>query len=397
MHPPADGHEPPSDVVLPRWAGVDMLALSFVPRLPRVPLFTILHGFGPPGADKQGSSPAAGTEPEIRGTPLPAVREGGDPLKDLLEALGQEQASATAATARRNAAAAVARARERGIATLAWLTPRYPPLVASIFDPPFALWIKGSVDVLSAKAVAIVGSRACSPYGEDAASRLACDLARSGLVIVSGLARGIDAAAHRGAIEAGGRTIGVLGCGADVVYPPEHSELTAQVAHAGAIVTEFPPGTRPHKGHFPRRNRIISALSLGVVVVEARQRSGALITADCALEQGREVMAVPGNVLSERHRGSHSLLKAGAALVETADDVLAALGLGGSTGRPAAGAPEDPLLAAMEAGESYAIDALSAACGCEAAELLPRLLELELQGLVHRVAGGRFVRSGGTC
>jgi DNA processing protein len=276
-----------------------------------------------------------------------------------------------------------------------WPSPAYPSRVAGIFDPPLVLWVRGCLEVLSQPSIAIVGSRNASVYGEETAARLGSDLARHGAVIVSGLARGIDAAAHRGALAAGGRTIAVLGCGPDVVYPPEHGALMEEVVRTGAVVSELPPGTRPLPFHFPRRNRVISALSLGVVVVEARQRSGALITADCALEQGREVMAVPGNVLSERHRGSHTLLKAGAALVETAEDVL--LVVRSASGVLPFAAPADPVLGVMEVGEAYDLDSLAAVSGCHPSVLLPRLLELELQGRLRRMPGSRFVRLEGTC
>jgi DNA processing protein len=312
----------------------------------------------------------------------------------LLE-VGCADAAAKAVAAREAAGRALATAHAKRIDHVRWSGANYPPLLAAIFDPPLVLWVRGAIDLLAEPAVAIVGSRAASAYGEETAARLASDLAARGLVIVSGLARGIDAAAHRGALAAaGGRTVAVLGCGPDVAYPPEHAALLEEVVRRGAVVSEFPPGTRPLSYHFPRRNRIISGLSLGVVVVEARQRSGALITADCALEQGRDVCAVPGNVLSERHRGSHTLLKSGAALVETADDVLQAVGLvrreAAASGRERA---RDPLLALMDTGDSYALDALAASSGCDVAVLLPRLLELELQGFVRRVPGGRFVRS----
>lgn len=376
----ADAAPAPSHV-LPRWDGLDVLALSFVFGLPPVTLFSTLRG--EEGEENEGTLDLSAGDVTAD-----------DPFDALLQVLGVEEAALIGATARKEAAAAVARARAKGIEAVPWLTPRYPPRAAGIFDPPLVLWVRGSVDVLSEPSVAIVGSRAASVYGEESAARLAGDLARRGFVVVSGMARGVDAAAHRGALAAGGRTVAVLGCGVDVVYPPEHGDLAAQVTRNGAVVSELPPGTLPLPFHFPRRNRIISALSLGVVVVEARQRSGALITADCALEQGREVMAVPGSVLSERHRGSHALLKAGAALVETAEDVLQVIRAAGAL---PPGDPCDPLLAMMDAGEPYDLDALARLSGRDAPSLLTRLLELELQGLVRRAGGGRFVRSPGTC
>jgi len=370
------------EAVRPCLATPDMIALSLVRGLPHARLFSVLRGEAS-ASDTPSNGPANGLWGE-------------DPLENLLRRVGCRQASAEAAKARMTAERAIRDAAARGIAVVSWGDPRYPPLLACIFDPPLALWVRGSIESLSGPTVAIVGSRAASVYGEDTATRLASQLAAHGLVVASGLARGIDAAAHRGALDAGGRTVAVLGCGVDVVYPPEHGELLARVAQSGAVVSELPAGTPPLKKNFPERNRIISGLSRAVVVVEARQRSGALITADCALEQGREVMAVPGNVLSERHRGSHTLLKSGAALVETAADVLEVLKMGGAAGSTDHEAAErDPLLVLMDPGESYAIDALAGMSGEEVATLLPRLLGLELQRLVRRLPGGRFVRCRG--
>jgi len=290
-------------------------------------------------------------------------------------------------------------ARRAGIDALPWGHPDYPPALASIADAPFVLWLKGSATCFAKPAVAIVGSRAATPYGLEASSRLAGDLAASGVLVVSGLARGIDSAAHRAALAAAGDTVAVLGSGVDVVYPPEHVRLAAQVAAHGALVSEFPPGTMPVAFHFPARNRIISGLSQAVVVVEAAERSGSLITAGFALEQGREVMAVPGSVLSGRHRGCHALIRDGAAVVESAGDVLAELRgtcWGGSTPWRDPLSP-DPVLRAMAPGESYDVEALGAETGLPPSRLLPRLLELELLGAVSRVDGGRFVRAGRTC
>ena len=209
------------------------------------------------------------------------------------------------------------------------------------------LWTRGAIDVLNRPAVAIVGARAASPYGLSVAGRLASDLAAAGVVVVSGLARGVDSAAHRGALAARGTTIAVLGSGVDVVYPPEHAPLAAEIAASGAVISELTPGAAPLPQFFPQRNRIISGLSRAVVVIEAGEQSGSLITARLALEQGREVLAVPGNVLSGRNRGAHGLLRDGAKIVESADDILEELGMCGkgavslfprvSTGRVAHG------------------------------------------------------------
>lgn len=198
----------------------------------------------------------------------------------------------------------------------------YPKNLKEIFDPPILLYVKGQILPLDFAAIAIVGSRRASYYGQEITQRISYDLAQKGMTIVSGMARGIDTAAHRGAIKAKGRTIAVWGSGLGVVYPPENARLADEIEPCGALISEFPMQTPPHKENFPRRNRIISGLSLGVVVVEAAQRSGALITAGFALEQGREVFAVPGRAGSFTSKGTHSLIKEGAKLVETSEDIM---------------------------------------------------------------------------
>ncbi len=220
------------------------------------------------------------------------------------------------------ARAEVARVRALGGAWLAQGLPGWPDALRALDDPPLALSCLGGLTCADARAVAIVGARRATPAGQEVARRLARELAHAGVTVVSGLARGVDAAAHEGALEAGGRTIAVLGTGLDRVYPPQHLRLAARVAARGALLSEEPPGTGPSRWSFPRRNRIVAGLSLGVVVVEAGPRSGALITADLALQQGREVFAVPGSVLEPLARGSNRLIRDGAHLVESADDVL---------------------------------------------------------------------------
>ncbi|HJY33631.1 MAG TPA: DNA-processing protein DprA, partial [Vicinamibacterales bacterium] len=223
------------------------------------------------------------------------------------------------------------------------------------------------------------------------------------VVVVSGLARGCDGEAHQGALDAGGLTIAVLGCGADIIYPSEHRDLAQAIARSGAVASEFAPGTPPLPHHFPLRNRIISGWSRAVVVVEAGERSGSLITAGCALEQGREVMVVPGPVLSGRNRGAHSLLRDGATLVESADDILAALATALSWTSPAADGigpaslarpdtADDPLLAVLDVDDGQDLDALVRQIGLPATAILARLSELELSGQAARQPGGRFVR-----
>jgi DNA processing protein len=293
------------------------------------------------------------------------------------------------------AKSALARAKSDGMALVTWGDSAYPAALSAIVDPPPALWVRGNVVTLSGPAVAIVGSRAGSPYGLTVAERLAADLAARGVVIVSGLARGVDSAAHRGALAAPGATIGVLGSGADVVYPAEHRSLAREIeANGGAIVSELVPGTPPQPQFFPLRNRIISGLSRAVLIVEAGEKSGSLITARCALDQGREVLAVPGNVLTGRNRGGHALLRDGAKIVESADDILEELAVPAPV-RPGVLAPEDPVdtvLRGLPAGESCDLEAISERTGLTTTRLLPKLFDLEMRGLVRRVGGGRFAR-----
>jgi DNA processing protein len=277
--------------------------------------------------------------------------------------------------------------------------PRFPTSLLAISDCPSELWYCGRLEVFEAPAVAIVGSRAASAVALEMAMRLAADLSRLGVVIVSGLARGVDSAAHCGALQEG-RTIAVLGSGCDVIYPREHTPLASRIVEAGLLVSEYPPGTPPHRGRFPMRNRIISGLSRAVVVIEAHEKSGSLITARCALQQGREVMAVPGNPLSGRNRGGHALIRDGAKIVEDADDILEELALvmapdGGRSelvSSCSATSCADNLLAWMADGDAYDLDGLSSRSGLDGAKLLPRLLDLELRGLVRRVGSGRFMR-----
>jgi DNA processing protein len=291
---------------------------------------------------------------------------------------------------------------------------RYPTALAAIHDPPPELWIRGDVDALHAPSVAIVGSRAASPYALEVARRLGADLARRNVTVVSGMARGVDSAAHRGALEGGGITIAVFGCGVDVIYPAEHRALAERICDRGALVSEFPVGTPPRREHFPQRNRIISGLSLAVVIVEAAEGSGSLITAEFALDQGRPVLAVPGNVLGGRNYGAHALLRDGAKLVECADDILEELpasltqmtagigdsGLGIRTAEESPNpkaASQDPVLRAMDEGDAYDLDEIAERSGVDRMKLLPRLLELELAGALRRVDGGRFVRFSRPC
>jgi DNA processing protein len=285
--------------------------------------------------------------------------------------------------------------------------PRYPAALAAIHDPPPVLWTRGRAESLRGPMVAVVGSRAASPYALQVARKLGNDLARRRVTVVSGMARGVDSAAHEGALDAGGVTVAVFGCGVDVIYPREHAPLAARIRAAGALLSEFPPNTPPLPEYFPQRNRIISGLALAVVIVEAAEKSGSLITARFALEQGREVLAVPGNILSGRNSGAHSLLRDGAKIVEGVDDILEEIQIGlraesreqtGAEGSNALdSASQDPVLLHMAVAEPYDLDELAALSGMDRITLLPRLLELELAGAVQRVDGGRFVRSRRSC
>jgi DNA processing protein len=240
--------------------------------------------------------------------------------------------------------------------------------------------------------VALIGARRASPYGREVAEYLGRELARAGVAVVSGMARGVDAAAHRGALGGGGPTAAIWGAGPDRVYPPEHDALAEEIAAHGCLATEYPPGCGPLAHHFPERNRIIAGLSEAVVVIEADERSGALITARLALEEGRDVMAVPGSVFSRLSAGPNGLLRAGATPVLTADDVLGVLGL---PPRPMAERIEEepPLLALIRPGETVTVDRLAAESRLPVAQVLEGLLTLELAGRVERQADGSYRRS----
>jgi DNA processing protein len=267
--------------------------------------------------------------------------------------------------------------------------PDFPKLLAELHDPPPGLFLRGSADaeLLSEPAVAVVGARMCSSYGGHVARMLGRELAGAGLVIVSGLARGVDAEAHRGALEAGGATIAVLGCGIDRDYPAAHAQLARGICGAGLIVSEYAPGVEPAPWRFPARNRIIAALCLATVIVEARERSGALITADFALEAGREVFAVPGEITSTLAAGTNALLRVGATPLTCAADVLEMFGLEPTkSDLPDLGPDAAAVLAAL-AREPAAADELGSVTGLDAAALATALAELELAGAVAEADG----------
>jgi DNA processing protein len=277
--------------------------------------------------------------------------------------------------------------------------PDFPAQLKSIPDSPPSLWIRGAMRREDALAVAIVGSRRATPHGLALAEQLAGDLAARGVTVVSGLARGIDSAAHRGALAAGGRTIAVLGSGVDRVYPPENRRLAAEISVRGAVLSQFAPGTPALAHHFPIRNRVIAGLALGVVVVEAAEASGSLITAGHAADLGREIMAMPGPAGSPSSRGAHHLIRDGAALVEGWEDVVALLPAPwrACVGHPAPRPPDeldaaaDPLLALIGA-EPASIEELIERSGIPASRAAARLLDLELDGRVRQLPGKRFIR-----
>jgi len=297
--------------------------------------------------------------------------------------------------------------RSGGVTVLVESEDGYPQPLRTIPDPPGVLFVRGELLASDGIAVAIVGTRHATQYGLAQAERLAAGLARCGYAIVSGLARGIDAAAHRGALKAGGRTIAVLGSGVLNVYPPEHESLANEIAARGAVVGENPPRSPPMSGAFPQRNRIITGLSLGLIVVEASERSGALISARHAMEQGREVFAVPGRVDSRTSRGCHRLIRDGAKLVETVDDVLEELGPLASPTPIAEGEaapairhpgelqlnePEKAVLAVID-DEPITIDSIIVASGLPVQNVLSTLSVLEMRRLVRRLGGNRMMRN----
>jgi DNA processing protein len=294
-------------------------------------------------------------------------------------------------------------AAEHGIDVLTEAAGDYPRPLRQIHDPPGVLFRRGEPQPQDELAVAIVGTRHATRYGLAQAERLAGSLARTGFTVVSGLARGIDAAAHRGALAAGGRTIAVLASGLLEIYPPEHEKLADEVAASGYIISESPPRMVPLSGAFPQRNRIISGLSVGTIVVEAPDRSGALITARHAYEQGREVFAVPGPVDSRMSRGCHALIRDGAKLVESIDDVLSELGPlaeniqrddGTILSRPAEltlNEIEQQVLAAID-GSPTPIDTIAATCGLAINRVLSTISVLEMRRLIRRTSGTQVVR-----
>jgi DNA processing protein len=322
-----------------------------------------------------------------------------------VEGIGQKLAAlldnqTVLAQARSWAAREQERAAAAGVRLLCCADSSYPPLLLQLPDPPALLWCRGDISFLQQPAAALVGSRLATGYGRKVSFLFARQLAEAGFTVVSGLADGIDGQAHAGALAAGGRTVAVLGCGVDVIYPSFHRRLYEQTAAQGLLVSEYPLGTPPEGFRFPARNRIISGLALGVIVVEAAARSGSLITARMALEQNREVFAVPGRIDSPQSEGAHRLIQQGAHLAHSIEDILAELP---KTGRrpekrespppdDLAG-PEKALLALLDAASRADIDALAAQSGLPVSELHGLLLGLELKGLIRQLPGQQYERT----
>jgi DNA processing protein len=322
------------------------------------------------------------------------------PLKDALPRPGDHPDLLSPRTrgllrsggARRRAEDERRRCAELGVSLVGRDEPGYPRYLREIFDPPPVLYVRGRLAPDEGPvSVAIVGSRASTAAGRSLARSMGRDLAGAGATIVSGMARGIDTAAHRGALDAGGRTVAVLGSGVDRLYPPENEALAGAIAEGGAVVSEFPLGTTPYPANFPRRNRIIAGWSKVVVVVEAALRSGALVTARAALEEGREVLAVPGHPSQAASAGCNQLIRDGAALVRGAQDVAHEIGLPLPVAHEAAAG--DDVLRALRADAPSSLEELGRRSGLETPALLVRLTELELADKVRRLPGALFVRA----
>ncbi|HEX5725523.1 MAG TPA: DNA-processing protein DprA [Longimicrobiaceae bacterium] len=368
-----------------------LLRLAVVPGIGPGRMAALLARFGSPEGALGASGPDLGALPGFGPESVRRVMEAGSPAglsraKLAVEAL--EQAGAVALTPDDEA---------------------YPASFRALADPPFLLFAAGKLELLAAPGLAVVGTRTPTDYGRRAAALLAAELARAGYAVVSGMARGIDAAAHAAALDAGGGTVGVLGHGIDLVYPPENRRLFARVREQGLLLSELPPGEPPAAGNFPRRNRLIAALSRGVLVVEMGEKSGALHTVTYALEQGKEVFSVPGPIGSPASAGTNQLLKEGARLVTSAQDILEELhGVGtGAVPRPTAAqvpafplaaAPDDlapdeaQVLSVLGLDEPQHVDELSAKTGLAPSNVLAALLGLELRDLAEQRPGKLFVR-----
>ncbi len=364
----------------PRWAA---LRLSLVPGIGPQHFADLVGTFGSPAGVWQ-ASPA-----EIRAVPGIGTK------------LARE--ISLAATQDSEVTAELERCRQNEIELLVAGTPEYPTRLSEIHDPPSILFWRGDHSPSDELAIAVVGTRHPSTYGEQQAERLARGLARAGLTVVSGLARGIDSIAHRAALEAGGRTLAVLGSGLLNIYPPEHDALAVEITRQGALLTEFPSLQPPKSGAFPRRNRLISGLSLGVLVVEASDHSGALITARLAAEQGRDVFALPGRIDSRNSRGCHQLIRDGAKLVQSIDDILSELGPLPIPARLAGDRevhhpaelqlnPRETAVLQVITAEPTSVDAIVALTQLPVPQILAVISALEMRRLVRRVSGTSLVR-----
>ena len=281
---------------------------------------------------------------------------------------------------------------------LNWHDPRYPSRLAEIYDPSPVLYVRGSLEAEDERSLAVVGTRKATAYGKEAAATLCKDLAANGVVVVSGLARGIDSIAHRAAMDAGGRTIAVLGTGVDTIYPPEHSMLARDIMEHGALVSEYPMGTSPKAQHFPQRNRLISGMTLGTLVIEAGDRSGALITVSHALEQGRDVFCVPGNIFSPASRGTNALIQEGAKAVVSHTDILEELNLNAAAfqmemrGLAQPENEEEARILGHVTHEPLHIDELGRLADLPINMVTSVLAMMELKGLVKQVGGMHYTR-----
>ena len=363
------------------------LALALTPGLGARLTGKLLREFGSPEAIFNASLTA------LEGQQIPAA---------VAQAIHSRQAISAAAKELSQAEAAKCR-------ILTWDEPVYPQLLREIYDPPPLLYVKGNTDLLNRHAIAIVGTRRPTPYGNQMAERLARDLALRGITIVSGLARGIDATAHKGALGANsGGTVGVLGCGIDVIYPKENRKIFAEIEERGAIISEFPMGTYPAPQNFPVRNRIIAGMARGVVVVEGAQYSGSLITARLAMECGREVFAVPGYATQPASFGPNQLIKQGAKLVTGWEDVVEELptpiraellpvettdgAQRASLVTESLAPAERALYALLEVDKSRQVDELVEQSKMNSSEVLSALFELEMKGLVQQLPGKQFLK-----
>jgi len=373
-------------------ASLEWLALALTPGLGPTRIKKLIEQFGNAKRVLEASLT------ELEATGMPAVSAQSIAMGKSLELAHQETMKAA----------------ESGATVVALDAPEFPPRLKEIYDPPIVLFVRGNVEILSQPGIAVVGTRHPTPYGIGMAERLAADLANRGFVIISGMARGVDSAAHRGAVAAKGKTVAVFGTGIDVIYPKENTRLADQIlALGGSIISEFPLGTFAAPQNFPIRNRIISGMSLGVLVVEAAEYSGTRITARCALEQGRDVFAVPGNVTNKNSWGPNTLIKQGAKLVATWEDIweemstdvqlaLQPAGLESSGPETASLFPDDQtspherrILSLLKADEATHIDELVERLEPElsSSEIFAALFELELSGKVKQLPGKNFVKS----